>query len=94
MLAMPSLAALRAFEATARLGGFGRAGAALNVSTGAVSHQIRGLEEGLGVRLLERSTGAGSVQVTPAGARLLAAASGALTLIEDACAEIRGSRSN
>lgn len=89
MSALPPLSALRAFESTARLGGFARAATALNVSTSAVSHQIRGLEESLGVRLLERSTGVGGVRVTPAGARLLAAASSALALIEDACAEIR-----
>jgi DNA-binding transcriptional LysR family regulator len=89
MSAIPALAALRAFEVAARLGGFARAASALNVSTSAVSHQVRGLEESLGVRLLERSTGVGSVRVTPAGARLLAAASSALTLLEVACAEIR-----
>ena len=90
MSTIPPLAALRAFEAAARLGGFARAAIALNVSTSAVSHQIRGLGESLGVRLLERSTGVGGVRVTPAGGRLLAAASGALGLLEDACAEIRG----
>ncbi len=87
---IPSLAALRAFEQTARLGGFARAAAVLNVSTSAVSHQIRGLEESLGVRLLERSTGVGGVRVTPAGERLLEAASSAVALIEEACAAIRG----
>jgi DNA-binding transcriptional LysR family regulator len=87
---LPPLAALRAFETTARLGGFARAAAVLNVSTSAVSHQIRGLEETLGVRLLERSTGVGGVRVTPAGGTLLAAASAALALLEDACAEIQG----
>ena len=85
MLPLPPLAALRAFEAAARLGGFARAAAELNVTTSAVSHQIRGLEEGLGARLLERSVGAGGVRVTPAGARLLTATNGALTLLEDAC---------
>jgi len=90
MSAIPPLAALRAFEAAARLGGFARAATALNVSTSAVSHQMRGLEESLGVRLLERSTGVGGVRITPAGARLLAAASSALALLEDACSEIRG----
>jgi DNA-binding transcriptional LysR family regulator len=84
------LAALRAFEAAARLGGFARAAAELNVTTSAVSHQIRGLEESLGARLLERSTGVGGVRVTPAGARLLTATNGALALLEDACSEIRG----
>jgi LysR family transcriptional regulator, glycine cleavage system transcriptional activator len=90
MPTLPPLAALRAFETTARLGGFARAAAALNVSTSAVSHQIKGLEESLGVRLLERSTGVGGVSVTPSGAKLLAAASSALALIEDACSDIRG----
>jgi len=90
MRPLPPLAALRAFEAAARLGGFARAAAELNVTTSAVSHQIRGLEESLGVRLLERSTGAGGVRVTPAGATLLTAANGALGLLEDACTEIRG----
>jgi LysR family transcriptional regulator, glycine cleavage system transcriptional activator len=87
---MPPLAALRAFEAAARLGGFARAATELNVSASAASHQIRGPEESLGARLLDRSTGIGGVRVTPAGARLLAAASSALALIEDACADIRG----
>jgi LysR family transcriptional regulator, glycine cleavage system transcriptional activator len=87
---LPPLAALRAFEATARLGGFARAAAVLHVSTSAVSHQIRGLEESLGVRLLERSTGVGGVRVTPDGVTLLAAVSRALALLEEACADIRG----
>lgn len=87
---LPPFAALRAFEATVRLGGLARAAAELNVSTSAVSHQLRGLEESLGTRLLERSTGIGGIRVTPAGAKLLSAASGALSLLEDACADIRG----
>jgi LysR family glycine cleavage system transcriptional activator len=91
MPTLPPLAALRAFEATARLGGLARAAAALNVSTSAVSHQIKGLEESLGVRLLDRGTGVGGIRVTLAGTKLLAAASSALTLLEDACSEIRGS---
>jgi LysR family transcriptional regulator, glycine cleavage system transcriptional activator len=90
MFPLPPLAALRAFETTARLGGLARAAATLNVSTSAVSHQIKGLEESLGVRLLERSTGVGGIRVTAAGAKLLAAASSALTLLEDACSDIRG----
>lgn len=89
MPALPSLAAIRAFEATLRLGGLARAAAELHVSTSAVSHQIRTLESLLGTSLLERSTGVGGVRATPAGARLLGAASGALDLLEDACAEIR-----
>jgi hypothetical protein len=90
MAVLPSLAALRAFEATFRLGGLARAAAELNVSTRAVSHQVRGLEDNLGTRLLDRPTGVGGVCVTPTGARLLAAASGALSLLEEACEEIWG----
>ena len=76
---IPPLSALRAFEAAVRLGGFARAAAELNVSTSAVSHQIRSLEESLGARLLERSTGIGGIRLTPAGSSLLPAASGALS---------------
>ncbi|MEK6421542.1 MAG: LysR family transcriptional regulator [Burkholderia gladioli] len=87
---LPPLNALRAFEATARLGGFARAAAELHVSTSAVSHQIRALEAGLGARLLERSTGLGGIRITAAGERLLSAAGTALKLIGAACDEIRG----
>ena len=73
-----------------RLGGFARAAAELNVSTSAVSHQIRNLEELLGARLVERSTGIGGIRLTPAGASLLPAASGALSLLEEACSQIKG----
>jgi len=90
MVVLPPLTALRAFEATARLGGLARAATELNITTSAVSHQLRALEESLGTRLLERSTGVGGIRLTPAGAKLLSAASGALSLLEDACAEIRG----
>ncbi len=47
---IPPLAALRAFAAVARHGSFARAAEALNVSTSAVSHQIRGLEDDAGCR--------------------------------------------
>ncbi|MFT4067794.1 LysR family transcriptional regulator [Paraburkholderia sp.] len=90
MTHLPPLNALRAFEAAVRLGGFARAAAELNVSTSAVSHQIRALEELLGARLLERSTGVGGIRVTPAGARLLPAVSEALSRLGEACADIRG----
>lgn len=51
----PPLNALRAFEATARAGSVSAAARELKVTHGAVSHQIRGLEETLGVALFERS---------------------------------------
>lgn len=51
---LPSLNALRAFEAAARLGSFKAAAEELAVSQSAVSHQVKGLEESLGVQLFVR----------------------------------------
>ncbi len=51
---LPPLAALRAFEAAARHLSFSRAAEELCVTHGAVSHQIRSLEEYLGVPLFRR----------------------------------------
>ena len=45
------LNALRAFEASARHLSFTRAGLELRVTQAAVSHQVKSLEESLGVRL-------------------------------------------
>ena len=51
---LPPLTALRAFEAAARHLSFTRAAAELHVTQTAISHQIRALEELLGVRLFRR----------------------------------------
>ena len=51
---LPSLNGLQVFEAAARLLSFTRAAAELNVTQTAVSHQIRRLEEQLGLRLFVR----------------------------------------
>jgi LysR family glycine cleavage system transcriptional activator len=51
---LPPLNALRAFEAAARHMSFARAAAELNVTPAAISHQIRTLEEDLGVELFHR----------------------------------------
>jgi LysR family glycine cleavage system transcriptional activator len=53
---LPSLNGLRAFEAAARHLSFTRAAAELNVTQTAISHQIRRLEEQLGIRLFVRQT--------------------------------------
>src|ERR1700755_2888241 len=53
---LPSLNGLRAFEAAARLLSFTRAAQELNVTQTAISHQIRRLEEELGIRLFDRHT--------------------------------------
>jgi LysR family glycine cleavage system transcriptional activator len=47
--------ALRAFEAAARERSLTRAAESLNVTHGAISHQIKSLESDLGVRLVERN---------------------------------------
>ena len=51
---LPSLNALRCFEAAARSGSFSRAAAELNVTQSAVSHQVRQLEEWFGITLFDR----------------------------------------
>ena len=62
---MPPLNALRAFEAAARHLSLTRAAQELHVTAGALSHQIRGLEELLGVKLFERRVRA--IALTAAG---------------------------
>src|SRR3954468_23841386 len=51
---LPPLNALKAFEAAARSESFTRAAEELNVTQGAVSHQVKALEAILGVRLFHR----------------------------------------
>lgn len=66
---IPSLNALRAFEASARLGGFAFAAEELGVTPGAVAAQIKSLEEEIGAPLFVRS--ARGVALTPIGQRAL-----------------------
>ncbi len=54
MRRLPPLHAVQSFEAAARQLSFQRAAEELHVTPSAVSHQIRALEEFLGVRLFER----------------------------------------
>lgn len=60
---------LRAFEAAARHLSFRDAADELAVTPAAISHQIKGLEERLGMQLFERRTRA--IALTPAGLLLL-----------------------
>jgi LysR family transcriptional regulator, glycine cleavage system transcriptional activator len=62
---MPSLVAIRAFEAAARLGSFARAAQELDTSAASVSYHVRRLEEQIGVRLFVRH--AQKVALTPSG---------------------------
>lgn len=52
---LPPLNALRAFEAAARHRSFTRAAGELHVTQAAISHQVRQLEDWLGLKLFERS---------------------------------------
>jgi DNA-binding transcriptional LysR family regulator len=74
------LSVLAAFAVVADERSFTRAAVRLGVSTSAVSHSIRALEERLGVHLLARTTRA--VAPTDAGERLLAQLRPALDEIE------------
>lgn len=88
---LPPLNALRAFEATARLGGMSRAGDKLHVTHGAVSRQIRALEEQLGVALFRRE-GRG-LALTEAGLRLREVSGEVFERLREVCAELKaGSR--
>ena len=88
MARLPSLNALRAFEAAARHGSLTRAAAELHVTHSAVSHQIRALETEIGAPLLRR-LGRG-VQASAAGAELEAALTDAFGRIERAVERARG----
>ena len=69
MRRLPPLNALRAFEAAARHQHIARAAAELRVTHGAVSHQIRHLEDQLGTTLFQRT--GNRITLTPAAQRLL-----------------------
>lgn len=83
---LPPLHALRAFEAAARLGSFTRAAGELSVTQGAVSRQIRNLEQRLGVTLFAR--GDRGVRLTPVGARYFDTVNAALLQVARGTAEV------
>lgn len=86
-LPRPSLNALRAFEATTRLGSMSAAAAELFVTHGAVSRHIRSLEDQMGVILLDRS--GQSSQPTAEGARLAGGLATAFRLIQASVEQLR-----
>lgn len=87
MRRLPSLSALKTFECAARHGHFGRAAAELCVTDSAVSHQIRQLEEQLGVPLFLRE--GRNVRPTPAAGRLMQRLQQAFEMIGEACDQLR-----
>lgn len=78
-LKLPPLSGLRLFEAAARCGTFKQAAMELNLTPGALSHGIDGLEQWLGVVLFERK--GRRVELTSAGRQYLPYISEALAMI-------------
>lgn len=87
MRKLPSLNALRAFEAVARHMSMKLAGEELAVTPTAISHQVRQLEESIGAPLFERRVR--SLVLTPQGAALLPVLSKGFDAFESALAGIR-----
>ena len=83
---LPPLNALRAFEATARLSSVSLAAEQLNVTHGAVSRQLKVLEEHLGISLFVKE-GRG-LKLTDAGLRLREASSEAFDRLRNVCTEL------
>lgn len=87
MRKLPSFFSLRAFEAAARLGSFTLAAGELHLTTSAISHQVRALENWCGKELFLRQTR--RVTLTLDGELLLKRLTPAFDAIEDACAVFR-----
>jgi LysR family transcriptional regulator, glycine cleavage system transcriptional activator len=87
MYKMPPLNALRAFEAAARHLSLTKAAQELNVSPGAVSHQIRALEALLEIQLFERRVRA--IALTPAAKLLYPGVQNGFLQIQEAVASLR-----
>lgn len=79
---LPPLAALRAFEASGRLGGFAAAATELGVTPAAVTAHLKTLESALGVTLFERRHR--GVGLTALGEQVLPAFSQAFRALESA----------
>ena len=83
---VPSLTALRCFDASARHASFTKAAAEVNLTQGGVSHQVIGLEQMLGAPLFVRRRG--GLQLTVAGQAYWREISPALRQIERATQDI------
>jgi LysR family transcriptional regulator, glycine cleavage system transcriptional activator len=84
---LPSLTALRVFEVAGRHQSFSNAAIELNVTQGAVSRQVRALEDELRIKLFVRLPR--RVVLTEAGRRYLTEVQGALAQIEHSTAALR-----
>ncbi len=91
MFASLPLTALRAFESASRLLSFKAAAEELSVTPTAISHQIRALEDWLGVALFERLPR--QVRLTEGGERLFRSLHGALLEVAQSVDTLRPQRS-
>jgi LysR family glycine cleavage system transcriptional activator len=89
---LPSLNQLRAFEAAARHGSIKQGAEELCVTPAAVGHQVKALEEALGVVLFHRATR--KITVTEAGETLAREVGAALDSLEEAVTKARGARAD
>lgn len=89
MRRLPNLAALRAFEAAARHENFTRAAEEVHLTHGAISHQIRALEEELGLQLFQRN--GKRIAITHEGQRFAAVVRKSLGDIAAAATELKDS---
>ena len=85
---IPSLNWLRVFEAAARHENFARAAEQLNMSTSAVSQQVKALESHFGAELFER--GPRHVELTDAGHAFLPAVQQSLAMVEESASTLFG----
>ena len=90
--ALPPLNALRAFEVSARHLSLTKAAVELNVTPAALSHQIKGLEEFLGLKLFHRHTRA--IALTEAGQLLYPGLTAAFLQIQQAVASLDRARND
>jgi LysR family transcriptional regulator, glycine cleavage system transcriptional activator len=89
---IPSLAALRAFEASARNNSFSAAARELNVTQAAIAQHVRGLETRLGHSLIRRQ--GHNMVTTDAGARLAAALSDGFSTIAQGIRQLSTEQEN
>lgn len=87
MVKLPPLRAVQVFEMVGRCGSMSEAAKQLNVSPGAISQQVRILEDSLGLHLFVRD--GSRLQLTPAGKRYLDSCTEAFESLRVAQEEIR-----
>ena len=87
MRKLPPLRALHCFEAVSDYKSFSSAAEALNLTQGAISQQVRSLEDWLGTQLFSRHSG--GVVLTADGQRLKSACAMAFEKLEQVCTSMK-----